>query len=149
MKIDHILLTSDLSPESMRPFKPVTEFARQVGAKVTILSVVQDLQVTPHGAPFAPAVSSPDLEKDVQHARLVLEEQRAAMGPEVETAVDIVASSDIPKAIAAYADKHGADIIAISTHGRTGLRHMIVGSVAEAVVRRSKVPVLSFPRIED
>ena len=149
MNIDHILVTSDLSPESLRPIQPVTTLARVVSAKITLLHVVQDLKITPHGAPFAPAVSSPDLEKDFKHAQLVLEEQRTAMGADLEVLIDVVASSDIPAAINAYAKEHGVNLIAISTHGRTGIRHLIVGSVAESVIRTADVPVLSFPRQED
>ena len=146
MKLEHLLLTSDLSPESLRPFQEVKELAHQLGARMTLLSVVIDLQIAPHGAPFAPAVSSPDLEKDVAHARVALEEQRAALGDEVEVTIDVVAGPDVPKAICAYAREHGVDLIAISTHGRTGLRHLALGSVAEQVIRQSTVPVLSFQR---
>lgn len=40
------------------------------------------------------------------------------------------------------AESHGVDLIAMATHGRTGLVHVLVGSVAEAVVRSGKFPVL-------
>jgi universal stress protein A len=42
-----------------------------------------------------------------------------------------------------FADEHGVDVIVMGTHGRTGIRHLIAGSVAERVVRTSKVPVLT------
>jgi nucleotide-binding universal stress UspA family protein len=42
-----------------------------------------------------------------------------------------------------------ADLIVMGTHGRTGLRHAVPGSIAEAVVRRSKVPVLTLRHDED
>lgn len=44
--------------------------------------------------------------------------------------------------ILACAQEIGADLIAMATHGRTGLAHVVIGSVAEAVVRSGKVPVL-------
>lgn len=146
MKLEHILLTSDLSPESLRPFQPVKELAQRLGARLTLLHVVVDLQITPHGSPFAPAISSPDLEKEVQHARLALEDQQAALGDDVEVGIDVVAAPDVARAICSYATEKGADMIAISTHGRTGLRHLALGSVAEQVIRRAEVPVLSFQR---
>ena len=144
----HILIASDLSPESLRPCKTVVHLAGQWGAKVTLLHVVQDLKIAPHGAPFAPAISSPDLEKDLKHAQLALEDQRAALedGQHVEIEIAAIAAEKIPLAIDHYAEEHGADLIAISTHGRTGWRHLALGSVAEAVIRHSKIPVLTFPR---
>ena len=39
----------------------------------------------------------------------------------------------------------GADLVVMGTHGRTGLSHLLVGSVAERVVRTSLVPVLTIP----
>jgi nucleotide-binding universal stress UspA family protein len=42
-----------------------------------------------------------------------------------------------------YAKEHGIDLIVIATHGRTGLSHVVMGSVAERVVRYSPVPVLT------
>ena len=149
MQIRHILVTSDLSPESLRPCSPVAELARRLGAKVTLLNVVQDLKIAPHGAPLAPALSSPDVGKDVEHARKALDEQRGAFGDGFELETAVVASEKVPQAIDDYAKEHDVDLIAISTHGRTGFRHLALGSVAEAVIRHSTVPVLTFPRRED
>jgi nucleotide-binding universal stress UspA family protein len=42
----------------------------------------------------------------------------------------------------------GADLIVVGTHGRTGFAHLVLGSVAERIVRRSPVPVLSVRRTE-
>lgn len=47
------------------------------------------------------------------------------------------------QSITELADKIRADVIVMGTHGRTGLRHMLVGSVTERVVRTSNVPVLT------
>jgi len=46
--------------------------------------------------------------------------------------------------IIAYARKHDIDLIVLSTHGRTGLTHVIMGSVAESVVRTAPCPVLTM-----
>ena len=44
--------------------------------------------------------------------------------------------------IVSYAENNKMDIIVIATHGRTGLLHTLIGSVAEKVIRYSKIPVL-------
>lgn len=46
--------------------------------------------------------------------------------------------------IVEFARQQGVDLIVMATHGRTGLRHLLMGSVAEAVVRRAECPVLTF-----
>lgn len=51
-------------------------------------------------------------------------------------------SEDVPGAIAAYARKAEADLVVIASHGRTGLRHLLMGSVAEELLRRAPCPVL-------
>ena len=55
--------------------------------------------------------------------------------------VEIEGSEDVPQAILEAAEDYGADMIAIGTHGRTGLRRVLGGSVAEEVIRQSRIPV--------
>lgn len=55
----------------------------------------------------------------------------------------------IASAILAEANQCGADLIALGTHGRKGLRRAIVGSVAEGVIRDSRLPVLLSPQPRD
>ncbi|NHX35219.1 MULTISPECIES: universal stress protein [Halolamina] len=73
----------------------------------------------------------------------------AAVDDTVETLPDStdterVVESGVPhEAILTYAEEAGMDVIVMGTHGRTGLDHYLIGSVAERVVRRSSVPVLT------
>ncbi len=146
MDIKHILLTTDLSEEALRPFDPVLQLARQCGAKVTLLHVVYDLMVASHGAALAPPISSVSVDLEVEQARKSLEELRGKLGEDLEVELCAIAGTDIAQAIVGYADEHEADLIALSTHGRSGWKHLFLGSVPESVLRRSNVPVLSFPR---
>jgi nucleotide-binding universal stress UspA family protein len=50
--------------------------------------------------------------------------------------------------ICAYASRVGADLIVMGTHGRTGISRTLLGSVAEAVVRRAACPVMTIPAVE-
>lgn len=146
MNLRHILLTTDLSDESMHPCQPVADFARATGARLTLLNVVEDVRVAPHGAPLAPPIAPFDTEKQKEQAREALEALREKLGTDLEVSVDVVADQKIAQAVATYADEHDVDLIALSTHGRTGFRHLALGSVAEAILRHAKVPVLSFPQ---
>ena len=148
MQIKHVLMTSDLSEESLHPFGGVLGLAREAGADVTLLAVVEDVKIAPHGAPFAPMLSDPNLGKEVEHAREVLEQQKSLFGEDQNIKVDVISAQNVAEGIVAYAETHNVDLIAISTHGRSGFRHLALGSVAEAVLRTSPIPVLSFRRIK-
>ncbi|MAW60854.1 MAG: universal stress protein UspA [Planctomycetes bacterium] len=148
MKFSHILLTTDLSDESLRAFAPAADLARESGAKLTLLHVVQDVQVAPHGAPLAPPVSAPDVGNLVDAARHRLDEQKALLGSGLNVECAVTASPDIAERVASYAKEHGCDLIALSTHGRSGFRRFVLGSVAEAILRHAHVPVMCFPRPE-
>lgn len=146
MKIRHILLTTDLSPESLHPCLAVATLAKESGAKLTLLHVVHELHVVPHGAPMAPPIAPIDISREVKHAEMALADQRAVIGDEVEVKTAVVTGERVHDAVVGYAKKHEVDLIAIATHGRTGFRHFALGSVAEAVLRHSPIPVLCFPR---
>lgn len=53
----------------------------------------------------------------------------------------LVGDEEVAMAITRYAEEHACDLIVMGTHGRTGLSHLLMGSVASAVVHHSRVPV--------
>ncbi len=59
--------------------------------------------------------------------------------------VEVLPDDSVAHGILAAADRVGADMIVMGTHGRTGLSRLVLGSVAEAVLRRAAVPVLVVP----
>jgi len=146
MTIEHILVATDLSREALACCAPVGALARSMGARLTLLHVLEGHAAIPHGAPLAPPLTEPAPADDVEEALARLEERRGAYGDGVEMKVEVVSGSDVAAAITEYAEKHAVDLVAVATHGRTGFRHLVLGSVAEAVVRRSSVPVLVLPR---
>ena len=65
-------------------------------------------------------------------------------GLQVDTVM--LAGGDPATVISEWAESHDVDLIAVATHGRTGFRRLALGSVTEALVRRSRTPVLVLPR---
>jgi len=61
------------------------------------------------------------------------------------TAADVVVGHPATE-VCEFAEENDCEMIVMATHGRSGLKHLLVGSVAEAVVRHSAVPVLTMPR---
>jgi nucleotide-binding universal stress UspA family protein len=79
--------------------------------------------------------------QDTEYLQSVTE--RYFKGSNLKVEADLVTGEGpVVKSILDYADEMGAELIAMSTHGRTGPAHWIIGSVAERVVQASKIPVL-------
>jgi nucleotide-binding universal stress UspA family protein len=57
----------------------------------------------------------------------------------------VLQKADVPRAIVDFAHAAKAEFIAMATHGRSGLRRWLLGSIAEQVVRHSHVPVVLYP----
>ncbi|QDU83903.1 Universal stress protein [Planctomycetes bacterium Pla163] len=145
MKLKHILLPTDLSDEAQRAFGPVAELARDTGAKVTLIHVVRILVTTPPGAMFAGPLTIGDPHQEKEDANKALAEQAKAMGEGVKVETEVLLDESVGRAIVEFAEQNGVDVIAVSTHGRSGLRRVILGSVAEDILHRSHLPVLAFP----
>lgn len=141
----HILVTTDFSDEARRAYDPIRELAEKVGAKITLLHIVESFSKVASGGMFATPVTAFDIEAEQEIAKKKLEEQKAAFGSKVDVTTAVAASATVGTTIVDYADKHEIDMIAISTHGYSGLKRMMMGSIAEDVIRHSRVPVLSYP----
>ncbi len=145
MPTKKLLLTTDLSDEALRALDGVREVAQGRAFAVTLLHVVPVIAVAPPGGPHAPVVRPAELANEVKKARATLGELAKKLTG-LEVAVDVISAQDVAAAICSYAEEKGMDLIAMSTHGRTGFRRLVLGSVAEHVLRHSPVPVLMYPR---
>ena len=148
MKITKVLLTTDLSEESERPYAEVAELARDAGASVTLLHVLEDIVTTGHGAPLVAPISVPPCVPDREEVHGILEDHAEKLRECVDVRCAVVSGVRVAETITKYADEHGCDLLAVSTHGRSGFRRMMMGSVAELLVRHARIPVLVFPRHE-
>lgn len=109
------------------------------------------------GAFGAPTLSSPPdhpepgryAEDPAQAVERVRSETRAALDDvareafaELEVETEVAIAGDPASAIVSHAETEGADLIVVGTHGRSGVRRALMGSVAESVVRAARIPVL-------
>jgi len=144
MSIRKILLPTDLSEESRRAFAPAAALALQLGASLVLLHVVENVGCTPSSAPAAPTYL-PGTSEELERARSVLAEAaRSLPGVPVET--DVLVGPEVVHAIADYASERGFDLIVLSSHGRTGFRRLVTGSVTASLLRAARIPVLVVPR---
>jgi nucleotide-binding universal stress UspA family protein len=140
-----ILLTTDFSDQARRAYEPTLALARKLGGRILLAHVVEVAVVLPHGAPLAPAQLPPDASADLAGARQRVEEEATRLGGDVPVETVVELAGNAADGILRIARDRRADLLAMSTHGRTGLRRLVLGSVAETIVRRAPVPVLSFP----
>jgi len=146
MRSPTILVPTDLSAEGERALGGALELARTYGGRVILLHVVEDMAVSPKDKGKAGGLHTPGAVQEGERTRKELEEKRRALPPGIDVTVDVRLAPSVPHAIVDYAVEKGCDLIALSTHGRTGFKRLIVGSVAEAVLRASPVPILAWPR---
>lgn len=139
-RIKRILAPTDMSELSQAGVRYALDLARRVGAEVTVYHVLSTDELMQHelGGPLSRV-----LEKYEQTLQKFLDERFSDILPlvEVHTKVEIGVPDDN---IVQEAEKEGMDMVVLSTHGRTGLSHILVGSVTERVVRHAPCPVLSI-----
>lgn len=139
MKITHILVPTDFSPPSREATDYALELARLSGATVTLYHVIEDPVVyVPALGGYMPEPREFEDFSDVALAEWVVPEDAAGVTIHREWKHGHPVSS-----ILDYAIEHGCDMIVMGTHGRGVLKHMLIGSVAERIVRKAKCPVLT------
>jgi nucleotide-binding universal stress UspA family protein len=139
-----ILVATDFSDAAREGLAKAAQLAKQTGAKVTVCHVLDPSPLAPYatrGSASSQLVIEQDVEKAV-HAALAEVVQSYFPGLE-GTKTALIIDSNAAQGICQYAQKEGIDLIVLTTHGRTGLAHLLIGSVAEKVVRHAPCPVLS------
>ena len=142
MRIERVLCAVDFSEPSQEAARFAVDVARQYGAELTLLHVYA---VPGYAYPEGVMVAAPDVMTDVlaeidRSLEVWKKEAQARGALNVRTATrQGAAASEIVR----YAEEQDIDLIVVGTHGRGGLAHVLLGSVAEKVVRRAPCPVLT------
>lgn len=138
----NILVAVDFSEVSAGALKVALDLAGKLGAKVKVVHAVP-LQVTGLPLEGGPVFMDENAHKEqmemarVQLARFIEQHASGAAGLETEVLPGFPAT-EVNRA----AEEAKADLIVMGTHGRTGLSHLLMGSVAESVLREARVPLL-------
>ncbi len=132
----------DFSDASRAAMEVAADVARRAGAELVLLHAYP---IPGYTFPDGSIVASPKMMQDLaDQAQRHLEEWRAAAEQLAAGRVSAEKAVGEPAAeIVSYAKANGVDLLVVGTHGRTGLEHALMGSVAERVVRRAHCPVLT------
>ena len=143
LPIRKILCPTDFSEPSYAALKTAAELAAHFGATLCVLHVTPIMPPVPTDLLVAPtntAYYEHSMQADA--AQRLQAMMRRHIPGDVE-AYSLVRSVDAAGQIVQVAEEEGADMLVISTHGLTGWRHLVFGSVAETVVRLARCPVLT------
>lgn len=143
-KLTRILVPTDFSETADAALAYAKSLAGQLDASLHLLHVFSN--------PYAPAMYAPEvyvavppeareraMEEARQQLRVRLDDEEAARFRSVRAIVAGLTATQILQ----YVEDHDIDLIVMGTHGRRGVAHLLLGSVAEHVVRRAACPVLT------
>ncbi|HEY8426782.1 MAG TPA: universal stress protein [Sandaracinaceae bacterium] len=144
-EIRRVLCPVDFSPHSENAVRFAVELAEKLGAEVHLLHVYQlPVYALPDGAMMAGPEFTTKVTAELQKALSALAQsfEPAKLPTHLVEGVPY-------REVVRMTEELGADLVVMGTHGRTGLKHLLLGSVAERVVRSSSVPVITVPLREE
>lgn len=140
----------DFSPHARAALYAAVDLARRLGADLHLVHVIQR---PAYGyAPYAGAAVPPSIDMDQLRESAERSLRDAAAGIEdlpgkLET--HVVEGIRVSDTIREVAERLGAELVVMGTHGRTGLAHVFLGSVAERTLRSAPCPVLTVQAPEE
>jgi nucleotide-binding universal stress UspA family protein len=141
----HILLPSDGSPISKAAMRKGIQFAKAINARLTGFCVIPKLRYLSYDAELAPVFkkqAEAAVRAEVNKNLLAIEKAAKEAGVPCETAQQ---TSDQPyEAIIEAAPKKECDLIMMASHGRRGVKGLLLGSETQKVLAHSRIPVLVY-----
>ena len=147
VQIKRILCPVDFSAVSRHAFDRALAVARSYDGEITVLHVLQVPSPMP-AVPYAPVLPG-GFRVEVRNRPQVLVELSRFLGLEhpygVSVRQEVIEADLVHKEILTRASGTSADLIVMGTHGRSGVNHLFLGSIAEKVLRTSPIPALIVP----
>lgn len=139
----NVLFATDFSAGSDYAFDYALSLAKRCEAKLNLIHVINE-PVDLRGF-YVPHLSFDKLEEEIEEgARKLMEQFVRANLADFDNYETFIIPGIAYDEIIKKADEIGADLIVLGTHGRTGLDHVLFGSTAEKVVRKSPIPVMTI-----
>lgn len=144
MPIRRILVPTDFAESSLQALEYAADFAKTTRAKISIVFVLEPIQFASPGDLYAPSANlGMLLEEQHQAAQDALGKLQRDLKKRRIIAATILKEGLAYDEIITAAKETRADLIIMATHGRTGVSHLFLGSVAEKIIRHSPCPVLT------
>jgi nucleotide-binding universal stress UspA family protein len=150
--IKTILAPTDLSALSAKGLVYAANLAKALAAQVVVCHVVRTDEFVAHARLLEKSSTVSKVEEQLGHLReshkgLLHDFVTRHLSPSIKDVVikEIVEMGEPHDLIADWAKDNGVDIIIMSSHGRSGLSRVMLGSVTERVLRKTQCPVLAIP----
>ena len=141
MLFQNILVPFDVSDPSTHAFKVALDIAQKYDSKITLITCVE--KDTWHHKFYDARAYTQLLKKQSKIAEKSMEKLEVmANKVGVNIRLHILQSISVVKDITTFAKSRKMDLIVMSSHGRTGLDKLIIGSVANGVIQRTRCPIL-------
>jgi nucleotide-binding universal stress UspA family protein len=138
-----ILLPTDGSEASRRSILAGVDFARSVGAEVVVMTATPEFHMFTTDADMLEQTQQDYAEASRARGQRMLDEVAAVARDAGVTCTSVVVASDSPyEAIIATARDHGCDLIVMASHGRRGIKGLLLGSETQKVLVHSAIPVM-------
>jgi universal stress protein A len=140
--IQKIVVPVDFSESGRRAISYAAALARRLGASVHLIHVLPESTVVNGPLEFYTVDRSALRERMHQDARSRLAAIAAGLEHDTNQIITEVRTGPTTHSINQAVVDYGADLVIMGTHGRSGLSHLLLGSVAEGVIRTASCPVL-------
>ena len=145
-----ILITSDLSQDATTAYAYAAYLSRAFNSQLLLLSCIDtSIQFSSTGIGYLELplmYNDASLEEIKNQVRTTLQEHVAEHFPGLQVRHEVrEAPYEVQQSILNYIQEDGIDLVVMSSHGRSGIKRALLGSVAEYVVRHSQTPVLVVP----
>jgi len=136
-----ILVPFDGSMYSEKAFEKALEIAEKFESEIIGMTVIQSKISDSAGMSITRMQEIQDEEEDIATAKLKKLEDKA-MSKNIPFSIKIIHNPSSSEAIVSYANSHDVDLVVMGSHGRTGFKKIVLGSVANGVVGHAKCSVL-------
>jgi len=144
IQIERILAPTDFSAHAEHALRYACALAERLGADLHVLHVLSEIIPTGPDPLLMPVMPPQFYQDDEDRAAKSLETVLDPSWGKPRSLTTAVRWGTPAEGIVDYAAEQNADLIVIATHGRTGLSHVLLGSVAERIVREAPCPVLTI-----
>ena len=141
-KIKTIVIPFDGSIHSKHAFDMALNLAQKYRSKLILVTCIEKINGSWYGKEFAPTYNQDVKKYKEKIIRETSKLKQISKKKNIKTIAKIFVSDSIVEQILSFSKSNKVDMIVMGSHGRTGINKLILGSIANGVVQRSKIPVL-------